>query len=47
MKIPGINLIDLALCGSFFTFFDPSSAGGMIIAYCGTMWLALKFTGRA
>lgn len=46
MKIPGANLIDLALCGSFFVFADPISAGGMIIAYCGSLWLVMKLTGR-
>lgn len=47
MKIPGVNLVDLALCGSFFAFADAPSAGGMTIAYCGSLWLVLKFTGRA
>lgn len=47
MKIPAINLIDLALCGSFFVFSDAMSAGGMVIAYCGGLWFWLKITGRA
>lgn len=46
MKIPAVNLIDLALCGSFFVFSDPMNAGGMVIAYCGSLWLVLKLTGR-
>lgn len=46
MKIPGVNLIDLALCNSFFVFADPMSAGGMVIAYCASLWLVLKLRGR-